>query len=199
MVVSKIPLKPNQYFEGAYNKKFIVLHHTAGGSAASSIAWWAKDPKPIATPYIIDRDGSIYECFDPKHWAYHLGAGIKSLEQQSIGIELANYGALTLKNGKYYNYVGAEMPKERVIELKEPYKGYKFWEAYTPQQIAACKELLQYLMKRFNIQKQAAIKNFWDYQNPKTLSAGIYSHTTVRKTKMDIFPQPDLVQMVYSL
>jgi N-acetyl-anhydromuramyl-L-alanine amidase AmpD len=196
MEIRKLPLKANQYHKGIYDKKVIILHHTAGGSALSSIAWWAKDPRPVATPYIIDRDGIIYECFDPKYWAYHIGAGVLSLEQQSIGIELANYGSLTLKDGKYTTYVGSRISKEKVIELPAPFRGSKYWEAYTPKQIAALKELLQYLVKKFKIEKQPDTKNFYEYRNPKTIKAGIYSHTSARRDKKDIFPQPDLLKIV---
>ena len=62
--VKKIPLKDNQYYQGVYTKKHIILHHTAGGSAASSIAGWAATPDHIATPYVVDRNGDIFECFE---------------------------------------------------------------------------------------------------------------------------------------
>ena len=198
--IKKIPLKENQYYQGVYTKKYIVLHHTAGGSAASSVASWAANPEHIATPYIIDRDGIIYETFDPKYWAYSLGVkGLTSLEKSTIPIEICSYGALTEKNGKWVTYTGKEIPAEKTVKLDTPFRGFQVWEAYTTEQIAALQKLIPYLCARFNITLQDVRKNFWEYQNPAKLPMGIWSHTTVRKDKIDIFPQPSLIDMVYGL
>lgn len=207
--IRKIPLKENQYYQGVYDKKYIVLHHTAGGSAASSIAGWATTPEHIATPYVIDRDGTIYECFDPKYWAYSLGVkGLTSLEKATIPIEICSYGALNIADkdlpGKYkkadfITYTNKVIPPEKAVRLSTPFRGQILWEAYTPEQIAALKVLLPYLLDRFKITPQIDRKDFWEYKNPATLPPGIYSHTTVRKDKIDIFPQPSLVQLVYGL
>lgn len=204
-VIKKIPLKENQYYQGINKKTHIFLHHTAGGSAASSIAHWASNPEHIATPYVIDRDGTIYECFSPKFWSYHLGVkGNSAIEKDSIGIEICSYGALEEKGGKFFTYTGKEMPPEKIVKLDTPfrpgskYKGI-YWEAYTVEQIAALSQLLPYLIDRFKIPIQANRENFYEYQNPAKLPTGIWSHSTVRKDKIDIFPQPSLVEMVNSL
>ncbi len=208
--IKKLPLKDNQYYQGVYTKKHIVLHHTAGGSAASSIAGWAATPEHIATPYVVDRNGDIFECFDPKYWAYSLGVkGLTSLEKATIAIEITSYGALTFApnddpNNKYrkgdlLTYTKRMIPVDKSVKLDQPFRGYQYWEAYTPEQIAALKQLLPWLIDKFKITLQADRNNFWEYQNPATLPMGIYSHTTVRKDKIDIFPQKEIVDLVYSL
>lgn len=197
-VIKKLPLAANQYYQGVYPKKYIVLHHTGGGSAASSVAHWAANPEHIATPYLIDRDGTIYECFDAKYWAYSLGVkGLTSLEKATIAIEICSYGNLTLKNGKYIAWTGREIEPSKVVKMN--FRGFDYYEGYTPEQIASLKVLLPYLLDRFKIPLQADRKNFWEYKNPATLPPGIYSHTTVRKDKVDIFPQPGLVELVKGL
>lgn len=197
-VIRKIPLAPDQYYQAEHEKKYIFLHHTAGGSAAGAIASWAADPKHIATPYVIERSGDIYECFDPKFWSYHLGVkGNSTLEKQSIGIEIVAYGQLTLKDGKYLTYTNRALPANEVIHC--PFRNFKYYQKYTEAQIQALKQLLPYLMSRFKIDPQQNMNGFWEYQNPSTLPPGIWSHTTVRKDKVDIFPQPDLVDLVKSL
>lgn len=196
--VKQIPLASNQYYQGIYQKKYIVLHHTAGGSAASSIAGWAATPQHIATPYVIDRDGTIYECFNPKFWAYSLGVkGQTALEKATIAIEIASYGALTEKGGKLLTYTNKEIPADKAVSVD--FRGQKIWEAYTPEQIAALKQLLPYLIDKFKIPVQSDRSNFWEYKNPATLPPGIYSHSTVRKDKIDIFPQKEIVDLVTSL
>ena len=196
--ISKIPLKENQYYTKEYPKKYIFLHHSAGGSAASSVAHWASNPEHIATPYIIDRDGTIYECYSPSLWAYHLGVkGNSQIEKESIGIEICNYGALTMKEGKLLTYTKREIPAEKAVKVD--FRKYIYWESYTPEQIASLKLLLPYLLDKFKIPLQPDRKDFWEYKNPSTLPPGIYSHTTVRKDKIDIFPQKELIDLVYNL
>ena len=198
LVIKPLPLKTDQYYQSLYKKTHIVLHHTAGGSAASSLAHWASNPEHIATPYIIDRDGTIFECYDPSMWAYHLGVkGMTSLEKASIGIEICSYGSLAVKSGKFYTYTGKEISAEKTSLVT--FRGQTVWEAYTKEQIAALKVLLPYLIDRFKIPIQADRKNFFDYQDPTKLPPGIWSHTTVRKDKTDIFPQKEIVDLVYNL
>lgn len=193
-IIKKLPLSESQYYPVDQKKTHIFLHHTAGGSAASSISHWASNPEHIATPYIIDRDGTIYECFPPHCWAYHLGVkGLTSLEKASIGIEICSYGAL--ENG--VTYTGKIIPTGNIAF--EDFRGKKQWEKYTQEQIAALKLLLPYLLDLFKIKPQTDRKDFWEYQNPAKLPPGIWSHTTVRKDKIDIFPQKELVELVYSL
>lgn len=200
--IKSIPLKADQYYASAQKKTHIFLHHTAGGSAASSIAHWAANPEHIATAFIIDRDGTIYRTFDEKYWAYHLGVkGLTSLEKASIGIEICSYGALELKKGKMVTYTGKEIDPDKAVRLDVPYKGFQHWEAYTPPQIASLKQLLPYLIEKFQIKLQSPLdrKNFYDFREPKTLNPGVWSHTTIRQDKYDIFPQKELVDLVYSL
>lgn len=193
METVKLPLKPEQYYHGEFEKKYIFLHHTAGGSAASSIAHWASNPDHIATPYVIDRDGTIYECFPPEKWAYHLGVkGNSTLEKHSIGIEICSYGML---DDKLVTYTGKKIAPEKTVKLDKPFRGGVFWEAYTPEQIASLKSLLGYLVDRFNIPWQDD-PLWYEYHNPGILPPGIWSHSTVRKDKIDVFPQAEILEVV---
>lgn len=206
--IQKVPLATNQYVVQAQKKTSIFLHHTAGGNAAGTINWWAQDPKKIATAYVIDRDGTIIECFDPKYWASHLGAkGYPGLEKSSIGIELAAWGGVTVaaaddpkgkyKKGDFIHYLKRKVPAGEVSQVN--WRQQKFYHKYTDAQIKALKSLLVYLMEKFGISFQADRKEFWQYRGPKDLPPGVWSHTTVRTDKEDIFPQKELVDMIYSL
>ena len=50
------------------------------------------NPNRIATAYIVERDGTIFEVFDPRHWAFHLGlkGSQGQVDRRSIGIEIAS-------------------------------------------------------------------------------------------------------------
>ena len=90
-------LSTDQYYRDVVQKHQIVLHHTVGGSAKSTFEYWEGDQQCVGTAYIIERDGTVYEVFDPHYWAHHLGlrtANNRAVNQKSIGIELASEGAL---------------------------------------------------------------------------------------------------------
>lgn len=70
----------------------IVLHATAGGSAASSIEWLQKIG--LSYHYLIDRDGTVFKCVPTTRVAFHAGvsdgpAGLY-VNSYSIGIAFAN-------------------------------------------------------------------------------------------------------------
>lgn len=91
-----LQLPATQYYRDVVKKTQLYLHHTVGGSAASTFKHWL-NPEHVATAFIIDRDGTIYEVFDPHYWAHHLGLKVPQNTQcnkQSIGAELASEGAL---------------------------------------------------------------------------------------------------------
>lgn len=197
--IKKIPLDKGQYRTDKQNKTHIFLHHTAGGSVAGAIAGWNSTPERVATPYIIERTGDIYEVYDPELWANHLGGKCPLwLEKASIGIEIVCYGQLTKKiNGDLTTYTGRTIKPEDAV--KADFRGYEYYQRYTPEQISALKQLLPYLVDKFKIKLQEDRKNFWEYQDPSKLPPGIWSHTTVRKDKVDIFPQKEIVDLVYSI
>jgi N-acetyl-anhydromuramyl-L-alanine amidase AmpD len=93
----QLRLTDDQYFKEETTKTQVVLHHTVGGSAKSTFNYWQSNPDRIATAYLVERDGTIYEVFDPLYWAHHLGLkhprnGIYN--KASIGIEIASEGGL---------------------------------------------------------------------------------------------------------
>lgn len=102
-------LQPNHYFHDVVPKKQIYLHHTVGGSGVSTFKYWDSQDLCVATAYIVERDGTIYEVFPPEAWAWHLGLKTSSntiANKQSIGIEIASEGAL--RSGNELNTMLAE-------------------------------------------------------------------------------------------
>lgn len=206
MEIKKPPvaLLENQYYKQTQMKDYIFLHHTAGLNVKSIIEWWNSKPDHIATPYLIDRDGSIYELFDPHYWSYALGVkGGTSMEKASIHIELVSLGQL-YKLGTEYRGIGKKLvdPSE-VYTLPSDFRGSRYYHRYTDEQIASLEWLLKKLMKDFGIKKQPEnlLAGFWDYREPfkEAFTEGIWSHTSVRKDKSDIHPQTNLINMVYNL
>lgn len=218
--INQIPLKDNQYVKEATKKLQIVLHHTAGNSSGpSTIRMWDNDDRGrIATCITISGkglsrdtyDGEICQAFASKFWAYHLGIkpdvfranGVKyqNLDKISIGIEICNWGPLTNKNGKYFNYVNRQVPADQVCELSVPYKGHKYYHRYTDAQIQSVKELLVYWNNLWNIPIKYNEEDMWKVsKNALSAVPGVYSHNSYRRDKSDIYPCPRMIQMLKSL
>ena len=220
MKITQYPFNKAQYVQEEYKKTQIYLHHTAGNANPYGVYKdWEKNEERVATCMVVGGknspdnsswvDGEIIQGFASKHWAFHLGLkestfdkyGVKyqSIDRISIGIEICNWGQLTLKDGKFYNYVNKEVPKEEVVELTNPHRGYKYYHAYTDAQIDAVEEILRILKVKFNI----PIKynpDIWDITTRALKGEpGVYTHNSVRTDKVDVSPQPKLIDMLKSL
>ena len=203
-------LKSGQFMEVKHDKKQIYLHHTAGGPDAVSVArYFDNKPERVATAFIIGANGTIVQCFSSKDWAYHLGLKESifkaskvpyiSLDPISIGIEVCNWGPLTFKNGKYYNYVGGEVNASHVTTLEKPYKGHKHWFTYTDAQIESLRQLVEYLCETYDIPKDYN-ESIWDIDiDALKGNKGIFTHNSVRKDKSDMYPCPRVIQMLKNL
>lgn len=177
---------------------------------------------PVATAYVIggisttdknaDFDGVIYRAFDDKYWAHHLGLehpNNRLLNQKSIAIEICNYGPLSkTKEGVYLNYVNKPVPADMVMELPTPFRGFKYYHKYTDKQLQALKELMLDIAKRYpKIDLKAGLKQFLNQGFPEALNInsaalkgvpGLWSHTNVRSDKFDVWPQPQLMNLISS-
>jgi hypothetical protein len=209
----KFPL--SQYFQEEHPKTQVFLHHTAGNpNGVGTFGWWSSNSERIATCVAISGigsgavDGQIIQGFSSKHWAYHLGLQkstfssrkipYKSLDKNSIGIEICNWGNLKEVSGKFYNYVGKEMVNG-IIKLDKPYKGFSYFHDYTDAQIESVRQLLLLWNKRYNIPLDYN-EDIWDV-SPRALRGepGIFTHNSVRKDKIDIYPHPKMIQMLKGL
>lgn len=223
LYIEKYHLPADQYRSDnpTPDKKFIVLHHTASGpNPYTVIDGWKNDTRGrIATQYVIggrttkgdDYDGLIVEAFPDPFWASHLGNVSSYLHSHSIGIEICNWGILTEKNGKFYNYVGREIPPTNVYTFKEPFRGSKHYHVYSDAQIESVRKLLLHLSKKHNIDLDRGLKNWLETLKKPALAFdyfvdavggkvfGLLSHTSVRRDKSDVYPHPKLVDMIKSL
>lgn len=208
MEIIKKYLTNGQYFGDSFSKTSIFLHHTVSTTANSAWRWWNSTPDRVGTAYIIDRDGTIIECFDPSHWAYHLG--IKGdddfHEKHGVGIELVSTGPVYFENGKFMFYPlypnktqGTIIPKEEVVRYPDKWRGYEYFQDYTTMQIQALGGLLKYMYERFpEINTNIATENWYQYNDKvvKNHLGGIWAHTTVVAGKSDIHPSENLLKLI---
>jgi N-acetyl-anhydromuramyl-L-alanine amidase AmpD len=211
--IKQIPFLESQYIKTAQTKIQVVLHHTVSSpnNAASVAKYWEGTPDRVGTAIILEADGTPYQIFNSEYWAGHIGLkketfdklGLKplKLDQTSIGIEICNWGGLTYKNGKYYNYYQTEVKNPDIIEFKSKFRGYQFFEKYTTAQIQTIKELLLHWNSKYNIPLDyMGDENVFELSK-KAMSGtpGIFGHCSFREDKSDVFPQPELIAMLKSL
>lgn len=133
---------------GVNNKKYIVVHYTAGSSYENDVKTLSTSTSSqVSCHIVISREGKITQIgnFDDRQW--HAGQsewkGTKSLNAHSIGIELTNPGFLTptadpdiytAHFGKNYS-----LSKDKLVLAKNKNVGSATygWLPYTPEQIAA--------------------------------------------------------------
>lgn len=224
LIINKKYLDKDEYVKGPTEKYYLFLHHTAGwNNPYSTIRNWNNDTRGrIATQFVVggtsikngddQYDGEIVECFPDNGYAYHLGKnGSRLLHPHSVGIEVCNFGQLTLKNGKYYNYVKREVPVDQVCDLGYKFRGYQYWHAYTDKQIEAVRQLILEIKDRHpQIDITKGLKEWLEVEEAQDAFdfkddafygkvKGMLSHTNTRKDKADWSPQPKIVEMLKSL
>ncbi len=196
-------LPASGYIEEQHPKDLIVLHFTAGPSARSAFNTWVAAAARVATAYILDIDGTIYETFDPSYWAYHLGvkgapAANHRHDKRSIGIEIVNVGPLKLSSGELRWWLPQNRFEKKWCALadsglyvKKPYRGFYYFAAYTQQQIQSLSPLVQMLRQRFAIPKRlpaVARRTVADPAGYFKDFRGIASHQNFRADKFDVGP-----------
>ena len=192
------PLDKSQYYQDKYEKKQIVLHHTASnGNAKNVITGWKESPQKIGVAFVIDGDGTIHQAFSSTHWAHHLGVHEKNnrvLNQQSIGIEICNWGPLSFTEGKYFNYLNQEIPGDEVVGYFQKFRGSFYYQRYSEKQLESLKELLNYLCETYGIPKTYNADMWGFSKSALEGKSGIYSHVSFRKDKSDCHPQKELIE-----
>jgi len=191
-------LPEKEYFPGPTTKSGICIHHTVGGSARSTFNWWMQDGSMVGTAYLIDHDGTIYEVFDPKAWAWQFGLKWNReekirFEKRFIGIEIASEGGLIEHDGQLYCFdrVSQRTRKDRseAFDYGKDFRGYRYFDKYEDAQIDSLTGLITHLTETFNIPKSTPDGHF-DYYGEKLKDfQGIIGHTMVRTDKSD--PLPD--------
>lgn len=221
--IDLINFPKDQYINEVYDKSMIFLHHTAGSADPYGTAdYWVRNSERVATAFIIGgtatskskwSDGKIVQLYGSAKAGWHLGLSQRDLDRgkpgnktstflnfNSIGIEICNYGWLKPTEHGFKTYAGNVIPDSRVIELDNPYRGYKYWETYTEPQIESTRKLLKFLCDKYDItSKFKGMEMFEIDKRCLRGERGIWAHGSVRTDKWDVYPHPILIEMLKSL
>jgi N-acetyl-anhydromuramyl-L-alanine amidase AmpD len=189
------------YYQEETAKRKIVLHFTMG-YLKGDIATLTK--QHVSVPFVLGRNGIIYNLFPSKYWSYHLGPGAiggnTGMSRESIGIEISNIGPLKLIGDNLVTtYSDTDIycslaERQYYTKLPTKYRNYEYFATYTAAQYEALSKLLKFLCAKYSLPKNflneperyevmtdAAFKNY----------SGIVTHVNCRPDKVDIGPAFD--------
>lgn len=198
---TRFALPSKEYYPMVTSKDLIVLHFTAGASAESAFRSWKNDPAHVATAFIVDTDGRVYETFDPRCWAYHLGVkGTDRHDRRSIGIEMANVGPLKPSandpnvlnwwppNNQWQTPYCRRDERDRYME--QEYRDVKYFARYTEAQASSVIKLVHQLCDEFGIPRKLAGSERLGTCDPGFYGSfkGVATHANFRQDKWDVGP-----------
>ena len=211
-------LPKGEYKPGPTKKEYCFLHHTAGWhNTYNTITAWGRDNRgAVATEFVLggpsvkgndDKyDGTLVQCMPEGAYGWHLGKnGSQHMHTHSVAIEVCNFGSI--KDGK--TWAGVVAAESQIVKLPKPFRGAQYWHRYSDKQIEVLKQWILYIADRDNIDvrkglveeiKAKGADGFeWNADAYYGKVKGLWTHTNTRKDKVDMFPQPELIDMLLSL
>ena len=218
LVINRHFLPVGEYKQGPIKAEWVFLHHTAGWhNPYQTIDNWGKDTRgAIATEFVLggpsikgndDKyDGEMVQAFPQGNYGWHLGVnGSQKMHINSVGIEVCNFGYVI--NGKAYQ--GTPVIESQTVTLAKEFRGHKIWHRYSDAQIEALRKWILWIAERDNIDvrkglveeiKKKGVNGFEFNQDAYYGKIkGMWTHTNTRKDKVDMFPQPELIDMLLGL
>jgi N-acetylmuramoyl-L-alanine amidase len=189
------------FYKETVRKERIVIHYTAG-YLRSDIATLTTAGNHVSVPFVIARDGTIYNLWASRYWSYHLGPGAQGgntqMSKTSVAIELSNIGWLKRIGGKLVTYFGNSDVYCTTADAKyyvqvPPYRAKSYFATFTDEQYASVTALLTYLTDTYQIPRVfLSATERYDVLDTVDSFRGITSHVNYRPTdKWDIGPAFD--------
>jgi len=189
-------------------KDQIVLHYTMG-YLKGDIAALTRHDNHVSVPFVIGRNGTIYNLFSSGSWSYHLGRGSvggnKVRSQKTIGIELSNIGPLkkqgdSLSTSYSSTDIYCDMAQTAYYQ-QAAFRDFDYYATFTEAQYNSLIVLLDYLTRKFNIERTFLSEpDRFNTSDSVVEFGGIVSHVNYRATgKTDIGPAFDWQRIIQGL
>lgn len=163
MIIDKktYSLNGTNYHKKIYTKTQIVIGNSGRKLMRHFDAWLnrrnGKYKKTSA--FTIDKDGSIYQHYDPKYYSDFTGV---EQDKCNISIILVNGGWLKLNEmNVYVDWLGHIYSRSTEV-FEKNWRGYKYWFNYTEEQLNSLKNLINSLCEQFGIENKVVDHNVYD-------------------------------------
>jgi N-acetylmuramoyl-L-alanine amidase len=189
------------YYQEQTEKRKIIVHYTMGylkGEVATLTT------QHVSVPFLIARNGKIYNLFASKYWSYHLGRGTvggnTAMSKECIGIELSNIGPLRkIGNNLVTDYSDTDVyctldETQHYTKLATKYRGFEYYAKFTENQYASLIQLLRFLCGKYDLPKTfLGVADRYKLLSESSFVGfkGIASHVNCRLDKTDIGPAFD--------
>lgn len=150
-IFSGITWNPTNNYDFKLRKPILIVIHYTACPAYMAIAGFKrqKESGNRSAHYVIDEKGSVTQMVTDTHRAWHAGKSswnkLNDCNSFSIGIELENFGPISLLKNKLYTHAGDAFngPVEDI--------NGKLWHSYDWVQLEACAALTAALKLRHGI------------------------------------------------
>jgi len=95
MNLATIPFRASPHFSPRGKPiTAVVLHDTGGKTAEGSLTWFENPESKVSAHFVIDRDGTVFQCVDVARASWHAGSSVlhgeANVNSFSVGIELVD-------------------------------------------------------------------------------------------------------------
>jgi N-acetyl-anhydromuramyl-L-alanine amidase AmpD len=188
MIIDKETYKIDKknYYSSRYKKKQIILADSLRKESYHIKRLYKKEngnTKKWCT-FTVSREGQIYQHYNPIFYSDFFGD--KEIDKHSISIVLENMSMVyyDVANESYVNSLNEVCPIELVYE--KPWKGCRYWEEYTNEQVDAVVELCDYLCDKYHIEKDTIGYN--NYDPDSHLFCGVITRSNINQDYTDVNP-----------
>jgi N-acetylmuramoyl-L-alanine amidase len=149
--IEGIPFISSPNISNGFTPRYLCIHYTANDSYTGAISTLTTPANKVSAHFVLSKKGELTQLCQLDKKAWHIGTsewkGLTGLNAYAFGIEICNFGPLTLKNEKYYSWNGKEVSG---LDVFKDTKG-KYWNTYTPDQLKVVWELAKTLVDHYNL------------------------------------------------
>jgi hypothetical protein len=197
MKIDKDTYKTHKYYRQKHDKTQIILGGSLRKDNLHIKRFETKDGGKAkeGSTFSIDREGNIFQHFDPKYYSDFMDD--KDIDRKSISIILENMGMLfyDFESGKYLNWIHDECPDELKYERK--WNGHTYWEHYSREQYNSTVNLCKFLINEFDIELDCL--GFNVYYEDTLKYEGIVTRSNYNSDYSDLNPSFDFKEFLEDL
>jgi N-acetyl-anhydromuramyl-L-alanine amidase AmpD len=209
MIIEQVENFDKYIHQESFKNQIVLSQALIGDDIQDIIQKYREKDLPVSPSYIIDRDGTVYSMYPDKFWSDHLmDTNIvmnkyslipRNCSKSSIGIAFVTCGAMS--EGRKFTFICKDNGKEFTGKVSNisTYRGFRFFESYTKDQINSLQELLSLLRLEYNIEiryKDA----IWDVSiEALTGIAGFYLQNSFNHEFTGLYPDTKLIRMLRNL
>ena len=194
------------FYRSQHDKDQIVIHYTVG-YLKGDIAILTQHDYHVSVPFVIGRNGTIYNLFFSGFWAYHLGLGAvggnRKRSSATIGIEISNIGGLRQTDqgmATYYTDIYCDVNQTQYYQ-EASFRRFDHYATFTNAQYESFIILLRYLTARYGIERKVLpVEKRYQTFREVVEFGGIVTHVNYRSSgKEDIGPAFDWDRIINGL